>query len=957
MNTMNIWQASSRVTIFVLLICLVCIRPATSGTTDSLTTRDSQEIIHLAKRKVEKGLSDLLNTVAFEDLGEFERKALRTDSYGNSVNKLFYDEKVIIEDDVNPEHASAKTSADLTVERYLADFELFYPKSIDRTISFTDFEVSNVKKSEYYYVKVYFKSAFSGQHTQIKVPYRQVHRVAEVRAERKGKKWLTYITRVGFAADGDSAQNPLNDAVLARGEAAGDSSRQLTETESAAETARNKEREAERKALEEYNKWLNEGDKAFASKDYDKALEAYTEAEKRNDFDDLLPRRKIYQVKRAFEKEKQTAVELLREYLAKGNIAQKTRNYSEAIGYYKKAFELKPDSVALGETIRMLNQKSSVKTELDEKFNLGKYAEVIKDYSRILKKEKDNSDYYLGRGLAYVVTGDLDRALKDFSKAIELDFANLAALKARADLYAMKKDFPKAAADLTSYLNIDRTAADIHNKRAKLRILTRNTNGALEDYARAIELFPRNAGHYFDRAMLHVQTESYPASIVDFSNAINLNSTYAEAYYQRGLSNIRLNEVKLAGADFAQLRKLAITPEQTEQISSIASQYFGIAFKALSEKKYQQAVQDFDNVISILPTHADAWYHRAKGLENVADSLAAMESYDMAILNRSDFGEAYHDRARLWFDMKKYENAANDYGKAFEIEATNFRAAKGLADALFALQSYEKAIIAYEIIKANEKKMGKMLTDFELASAYNKLGFCYLQTQMVSKSIEEFDRAIDKNATFSDAYFNRGQAYELGNSLRRAISDYKKAVALDTPNPGKHLSLGTACYKDGDYEEAIKAFTAVVEHDVSNRCCQATARARRADCYVITKQYRNATEDLITAFGLDSASRTSDALYNIGIAFLHQKQPDQSIRFLSEVGNRDRLKGQSYYAIGCAYVLQRKQEEALKWFEKSFQTGLITKSYIRKDKLLEGIDKSFAGTSAFKELVNQHVIK
>lgn len=923
---------------------------------DSLSIRDQQEIQLLAQRKVEKGLGDLLNTIAFEDLGDFERKALRADSYGSSPNKIFFNEKVIIEDDVNPAHTSKQTSADVPVERYLADFELFYAKSTDRTVSFSGFKISKLKRSDYYYVKVYFQSRFGGAHSQIKTPYKETSRVAEVRAEKKGRKWVTYITGLGFATRSDSVASSINDVVLSIAPVLADSSRETQEV-TAAEVARQKERETEKRALEEYNKWLTDGDKAFAAKDYDKALEAYTEAEKRNDFDDLLPRRKIYQVKRAFEKEKQTTVELLREYLTKGNIAQKTRNYSEAIGYYKKAFALKPDSVALGETIKLLNQKSSVKTELDEKFNLGKYAEVIKDYSRILKKEKDNSDYYLGRGLAYMVTDDLDRALKDFSKAIELDFANLAALKARADLYAMKKDFPKAAADLTSYLNIDHTAADIHIKRAKLRILTRNTNGAFEDYARAIELFPKNASHYFDRAMLYVQTESYPSSIVDFSNAINLNSTYAEAYYHRGLSNIRLNEVKLAGEDFAQLRKLTITPEQTQQISSIASQYFGIAFKALSEKRYGQAVQDFDNVISILPTHADAWFHRGRGLENMSDSLAAMESYDMAILNRADFGEAYHERARLWFEMKKHENAASDYGRAFEIVPTNFRAANGLADALFAIQSYEKAISTYEIIKANEKKMGKMLTDFELASAYNKLGLCYLQTQMASKSIEEFDRAIDKNPTFSDAYFNRGQAYEKGSNLRRAISDYKKAVSLDAPNPNKHLSLGTACYKDQDYTEAIKAFTTVVELDASNRCCQATARARRAECYVITKQYRNATDDLIAAFGMDTASRTSDALYNIGIAFLYQKQPDQSIRFLSEVGNRDRLKGQSYYAIACAYVLQRKQQEALKWFEKSFQTGLITKSYIRKDKLLESIDKSFAGTSAFKDLVNQNVIK
>ena len=122
-------------------------------------------------------------------------------------------------------------------------------------------------------------------------------------------------------------------------------------------------------------------------------------------------------------------------------------------------------------------------------------------------------------------------------------------------------------------------------------------------------------------------------------------------------------------------------------------------------------------------------------------------------------------------------------------------------------------------------------------------------------------------------------------------------------------------------------------------------------------QYKNAAADYLSAFALDSAMQTPDANYNLGVAFLHQKEATQSLKFLFAVGNKDRLKGLSYYAIGCAYILQRKNEEALKWFEKSFQTGLITKSYIRKDKLLDSIDKSFASTTAFKDLVNQNVIK
>lgn len=923
---------------------------------DSLTLRDQQEIQLLAQRKVEKGLGDLLNTIAFEDLGEFERKALRLDSYGSSPNKIFYNDKVIVEDDVNPGHTSKQTGGDVSVERYLADFELFYPKSIDRTISFSGFKVSKLKKLDYYYVKVYFQSHFAGTHAQIKSPYVQNSRVAEVRAERKGKKWLTYITGLGFALSGDSAESTVNDLVLSAAASLIDSSQEKQEM-SPEEIARQKEREIEKKALEEYNKWLTDGDKAFASKDYDKALEAYTEAEKRNDFDDLLPRRKIYQVKRAFEKEKQTQKELLREYLEKATIAQKKRMYSEAVGYYKKAYELKPDSVALGEVIKNLNIKSSIKTELDEKYNLGKYAEVIKDYSRILKKEKTNSDHYLGRGLAYAITNEYDKALKDFTQALELDYANLAALKARAELYTSRKDYPKAAADLTSYLNIDQTSVDILIKRAKLRSLTSNKTGALEDYSKAIELNTSNAESYFNRALFYSQQENYAAAVIDLTSAIEKKIDYNEAYYHRGLCQVKLNQPELAGKDFAKVRTLNGTDDQRKQIASIAHQYFNNALGQWSAKNYVQAIAGFNHALHILPTHAQSWYNRGLSLEKTSDTLAAMESYDMAVLHLTNYHEAFLDRAYLWYHMGKYEKAEKDFQKVLQIQPDNYLAMKGEGDACFAIKAYSKAITSYETIKTNEKKIGQQLSPEQLALVYNNLGSAYLHTGQTEKGIEEFDRAISRNPVFSDAYYNRGQAYEGIKNLRRAIADYKKSSSLDASNPMKYYALGNALYIDQEYEEARRAFSVAIEKGQNDPLSLAKSTVRRADSFWAMGQYKSATTDYYHAFSLDSTLQSPDACYKMGITLLYQRQPDESLKYLLAVGNKDDIKGQSYYAIGCVYVLKKKQDEALNWFEKSFQTGLISKTYLRKDKLLESIDKSFASTSAFKEMVSRNVIK
>ncbi|MEO6282944.1 MAG: tetratricopeptide repeat protein [Dyadobacter sp.] len=928
-----------------------------SGLLDTLSQKDNNEVKLLAKRKVEKGLNDLLNTIIFEDLGTFERKAIMADSYGNSPNKVFYDDKVIIEDDLNPEFTSAANTTDLLVNKYLNNFDLFYPKSIDRTIYFSDFKVSDLKKSEYYYVKVYFKSHFKGQHVQINMPYQPTQRVAEIRAEKTGKKWTTYISQVAFYAEKDSVNSLLNNVVIIADTIPNVSDQPIAALSSEVEIGRQKERESEIKAQEVYNQWLTSGDQAFATGDFEKALEAYTEAEKLNVYEDLLPRRKIYQVKRAFEKGKQTQAELISQYLAKASIAEKKRNYKEAITYYKKVQDAKPDSTALRETIKLLNQKSSVKTELDEKYNSGKYAEVIKDYSRILKIEKDNSDYYLGRGLAYVMNDDIDKALKDFNKAIELDYANLAALRARIELFTIKKDYPKAIADLTSYLNIDNTSNEMLTKRAKLRIMTRNTPGAFEDYNQAVQLAPGNALYYHNRGLLYFDSNELSTAVLDFSSAIERDTQMAESYYYRGLCQVKLHKIPDAGNDFARLRKLAMTPNQDEQISTIALSFFKEGNNRLTTMEFSTAIEQFNNAIHIKPTISDFWFQKARGHLYAGDSTSALESFQAAIHHNAQFAEAFLERAKLWFSLGKYEKAATDFNRSYQISSVLYEANAGEGNAYFELKQYEKAAAAFEFIRLNEKKISSGLSDSLFAMVYNRLGLSYFAIHQNEKAIEEYGRAINKRASHPEAFFNRGEAYVAAGNLKKAINDYRQASILSQKNPLHFFKLGQALENDKRFDDAITAFSEAIKLDTNNICCLYPAMVERADNYFSLNRFSEAITDYTDAFKMDTATKSPAALLNAGTALIKTNRPAEAIKTISQINSRDEMRGQVNYVMACAFVQQRRPDEALKWFEKSFTTGLITKAYLRKDKLLDGIDKAFSNTAAFKELVNRNIVR
>ncbi|OJW74263.1 hypothetical protein [Spirosoma sp. 48-14] len=175
----------------------------TKAPTGAQLKRRNDEIIFQAKNKV-NNLLDLLNTLTSSSLTESERNSVTQNSYLPNQNQIFYNDGVVIEDDIDPRHISSDNTADLVVDRYLRNLDLFYTKADTNTIFFSQVLTSAVIDGpEYPYIKVFFSSSFRGKHNQVESAYQPVHRVAELKAELIDGKWRTFITRLAFLRPGE----------------------------------------------------------------------------------------------------------------------------------------------------------------------------------------------------------------------------------------------------------------------------------------------------------------------------------------------------------------------------------------------------------------------------------------------------------------------------------------------------------------------------------------------------------------------------------------------------------------------------------------------------------------------------------------------------------------------------------------------------------------------------------
>ena len=166
--------------------------------------RDRDEITFQAKNTI-KELEATLNMLTDTSMTESERTSIIENSYLPNQNKLFLNDAVVIEDDIDPRHRSAATTADLPVDRYLRDLGLFYVKTTpEATIAFTQQIATAIQQGkEHPYIKVFFLSTFKGKRSDSDTLYQPNQRVAELRPEKVDGKWRTYITRLAFLQPGE----------------------------------------------------------------------------------------------------------------------------------------------------------------------------------------------------------------------------------------------------------------------------------------------------------------------------------------------------------------------------------------------------------------------------------------------------------------------------------------------------------------------------------------------------------------------------------------------------------------------------------------------------------------------------------------------------------------------------------------------------------------------------------
>ncbi len=923
----------------------------------NLTVKDGAEISYQAKNAITE-LQDLLNFVTFADLPPNELKEVIANSYSSSKNQIFYSKDVVIEDDIDPNYKPGNTR-DLDIEKYLNTLDVFYEKTIDASINFANIKVSNVKKKDYIYVKVYFDSEFGSKFKKNGAAYHPVKRVAQLRADKAGTRWKVKIIGIGFADPNLPIEAKDNDLALladdatpngASGNKDGSVASQKEIEEAVSRYMREREESDKKERENEYAQAIQRADLAFSTEDYLASKDAYLAAAEVYPFR-TYPKIRINEVNRII-----ATYFSYDELKKKGDIARNYRDYEASIEYYRKALNAKPEMLStLDPEIKRLSNFVQEISGLRTQFEAKKYKEVLdqaEDMIKQKKKQKTINDFpeiYLLRGKSYLQTSDkkaADKAMDDFNEAIKIDQNYLEARLARAELNETRKnDIVAAIADYDIITKaIDPLNPAYHAKKAELKEKINNIKGALEDYDKAIALAPKRGVYPYSKALVLIKTKDFNAAKENLEKAIRVEPEFAKAYYQRGMLWMEVNKLKEAAADFTKAEGLGLESALVMNIQGKAVKYYDEGVVALNHGDLGKAQKSLTSAVSLRPKYAAAWYMQGKLWEKQGNYKKAIEQYNQALLGNERYKEGYYARGMAYTHANEYTRALEDFSTAVDLEPTYIDGLKGRGYAHSLLKEYTEAkadltkainltlplLSQAQKDKKSDAKANVQLFKSQLAELYSMLGYARYLSNEGNAGLADLKKGLEYADDYADAYRYRGLIYQQQGEQKKAIDDFNEAIKRDKKNYQAYRDRALSYIANGKAAEAVTDLSMVIRAD--SQAIAKDAIFVRGIAYARQGKYNEALQDMQSF--MKKYPEAADARFysELGFVYLDMSNANEALKQFENALKVENPYAQAQYGMACTYVKQNQWENALAWLETAFKTGKISKDQVKQDE-------------------------
>jgi tetratricopeptide (TPR) repeat protein len=318
-------------------------------------------------------------------------------------------------------------------------------------------------------------------------------------------------------------------------------------------------------------------------------------------------------------------------------------------------------------------------------------------------------------------------------------------------------------------------------------------------------------------------------------------------------------------------------------------------------------------------------YAQAKSAQQQNDSAAAIEKYKAIIKLAPHLAAAYNNLGMLYFDGHDYSHAAEILKRGLELHPDMPTASAMLGMSYFQLGMNEKAEpLLRAALRANpaddhvEMVLAHILINLkkytEAASCLNRflernpkdqqawymLGKTYLQ--LSENSLAKINE-IDPNSIV--AHEIAGEIDESMHNYDLALVEYKKAIDIDSHQPGTHMHMANTYWLIGKWESAQAEFKAELANDPNN----CTAHWKLANA---TLEANGSNEDALSELNqaIDRCPTLMQARTDRGRALIRLGKQSEALPDLLMAEKDSPSEPTIHFLLGAVYRSQGKSAEA-----------------------------------------------
>lgn len=441
----------------------------------------------------------------------------------------------------------------------------------------------------------------------------------------------------------------------------------------------------------------------------------------------------------------------------------------------------------------------------------------------------------------------------------------------------------------------------------------------IEDYGRAltaidlaVKYIPKKdkeykAYAYALRGDIFLNLEEIQKALKDYTLAIETDSENEDIYEKRAQLYYELKEYSLGNNDYQKI--IQLNP------GSVIG-YMGIGRNANAQKKYEEAIKQFDYVVKLASNYSSGYAFRA-------ESYIGLKKYNQAIDDVIKALDTDYDRKALYLMEELADSAFVQLVAKLKVqyakESNDYHWPYCLGKVYEQVNDYKKAIDYYQ--DSYKKNPSDLLLKF-IATCYDELGnysaaldyinqamqmdstnYQYVQDRadiyvhagMRKEAIQDMDLYISKYPDYFFGYYRRGWFKDHGGDTDGALEDYTMAITLEPSYAYTYLNRGSLYQMKGMKEEAETDYKMIVELDT------------------VPESY-------------------SCAQY----AHFYLGNNDKAIECLKQILKNEDSDGNNYEAT-CLYSLMGDTEMALYHLRRAFEKGYRKFSHIRLDRDLNNI--------------------